>query len=747
MHSLMLTLTNILNYFPFCRIDGTIGTGGAARTRSEWVAQYETYLRMLGITSTQGTSYLHGLDLLENTSLNDMTPTSTEDISPTGGIKPTGKTERKHSVKGNTSPTSKAKIQDESRAERNRVETFLSWLGGNRVPLRRLLIPMHAYLGTIAPGKAEKAETSRTVFDMNFFAGSSSSSNNNSNNNNHLASSSTASISTMSRADSQLTPQKNRSFHQHNTLTPSSANKHVAATAVGAGNTLRYPSVGGIGGGIVGTTSGLDADQLQRKMYEQISYQSRRWLVQGFAHLSAGAFSWRRAWLALQAGPVWGYMSLPLLPTTMHSTMGDDEEGKEVFAGKENNMSIGKELKRWSLDAAEGPERVRKRLQQEYNLTLVLKESSALAQGGIGMMGERDEELRHEHDPSRGTITTSQEFVGEEDGRVVTGDSIGSHLGGSNLAHRSDSDFSPAASPFHPSTPVTSSSQHRSPILGGRKTRKGTTDVDMEYFLKEVTQRGIIRKSSMRESSFDNVLNDDPLDVPIVTEYANSVTTSSTDQSSMIPGVGVSVGMDAELAMTDMKSSGSPTVVAVNEDHVSLTPEHTSLEHLRGDTDHRMLRANSVSVAGESDASLMDMDSDDGFDDTDFRYTSETHHHVHPVDSYDVIEDATTNARLAGTSGGPGASDLLSGWYFITKEPSNVRAENSHTRPMGAVSGIYPRVLYSFLFTFHLFVFTIIPHSTINLNLHHHSNCTLDSSLSILYVQVMWKYSNDQHSC
>ena len=215
----------------------------------------------------------------------------------------------------------------------------------------------------------------------------------------------------------------------------------------------------------------------------------------------------------------------------------------------------------------------------------------------------------------------------------------------------------------------------------------------------------------------------------------------------MIPGVGVSVGMDAELAMTDMKPSGSPTVVAVNEDHVSLTPEHTSLEHLRGDSDHRMLRANSVSVAGESDASLMDMDSDDGFDDTDFRYTSETHHHVHPVDSYDVIEDATTNARLAGTSGGPGASDLLSGWYFITKEPSNVRSENNHTRPMGAVSGTYPRVFYSFLFTFHLFVFPIIPHSTINLYPHHYSNPTLDSSLSILYVQVMRKSSNDQHSC
>ena len=578
---------------------------------------------------------------------------------------------------------------------------FLSWLAGNRVPLRRLLAPVNAYLATIAPGKAEKTETSRTVFDMNFFAGTSSSNNNSNNNNNHVASSSTASISAMNRADSQLTPQKNRTLHQHNALTPSSANKPAAATAVGGGSTLRYPSVGGIGGGIVSTSSGLDADQLQRKMYEQISYQSRRWLVQGFAHLSAGAFSWRRAWLALQAGPVWGYMSLPLLPTTIHPTMGDDEEeGNEVFVGKGHNASVGKELKRWSLDAAEGPERVRKRLQQEYNLTLVLKESSALKQGGgVALMGERDEELRHEHDQTHEVMSAQQEFSGGEvDGRAASDEMMGSHEEGSNIAHGSDSDLSPSVSPFHPSTPVTSSSQHRSPILGGRKTRKGTADVDMEYFLKEVTQRGIIRKSSMRESSFDNVLNDDHLEGPVDAVLANDVTTTATDKSLMIPGAGVGGGVDVEFTMPDSKPSGSPTALAmaINENHLSLPPEHVSLEHLRGDVDHRLIRATSVSVAGESDSSLMDMDSDDGFEDADFRYSPEAHHHVHPVDSYDVIEDATTNARLAGTSGGPGASDLLSGWYFITKEPSNVQSENSHARPMGAVSGILP-MLHSFL--------------------------------------------------
>ena len=660
---------------------------------------------MLGSTSTQGTSYLHGLDLLENASLGDLSTTGTEEISPTGATKSTGKSDQKNPLKSansNTSPTSKAKIQDDSRAERNRVETFLSWLAGNRVPLRRLLAPLHAYLVTIAPGKAEKTETSRTVFDMNFFAGSSSNINSNSNSNNHMASSSTASVAAMNRSDSQLTPQKN----------PSSASKLVGATATGVGSTLRYPGAGGAGGGggIVGSSSGLDADQLQRKMYEQISYQSRRWLVQGFAHLSSGAFSWRRAWLTLQAGPVWGYMSLPLLPTTAHQSTGDGDDGETGTGGLGGkDTSVGKELKRWSLDAAEGPERVRKRLQQEFNLTLVLKESSSLAQGGIGLMGERDEDHHHDHDQPHGTISTQQEYTaGGVDGRGPSDEKMGSNVSGSHITHESDSDFSPSVSPFHPSTPATSSSQHRSPLLGGRKTRKGSADVDMEYFLKEVTQRGIIRKSSMRESSFDAVMNDDHLDIPIVAELTNAMaTTSSTDKSLLMPGVGVGVGVGGEFAMPDSKPSGSPTAQAVNDslslvtdkaqlslgshggDLVSLTPEHASLEHLRGDIDHRMLRATSVSVAGESEASLMDMDSDDGFDDTDFRYSPEMHHHVHPVDSYDVIEDATVNAheRLAGTTGGPGASDLLSGWYFITKEPSNLRSENSHARPMGAISG------------------------------------------------------------
>jgi len=82
------------------------------------------------------------------------------------------------------------------------------------------------------------------------------------------------------------------------------------------------------------------AEDLQRRG-ELIIGAVRRWRVNGFTHVGSGAMIWYRSWQILQAGSIWGYVAI---------------------APHTNSVT-----KVWRVSDAEGPERTRRRLEQEFS--------------------------------------------------------------------------------------------------------------------------------------------------------------------------------------------------------------------------------------------------------------------------------------------------------------------------------------------------------------------------------------------
>ena len=138
-------------------------------------------------------------------------------------------------------------------------------------------------------------------------------------------------------------------------------------------------------------------------------------MVFGFVNITSGGFAWRRVWSILQAGPLWGYQSLPLSSSSathqeliskiknniklgIQNNLIDDNNNNSINSNNNNNnnnnsndkmtdenidhsniIKINEKraiayLKRWSLAPIEGPERSRIRMQQEYGPILVIRE-------------------------------------------------------------------------------------------------------------------------------------------------------------------------------------------------------------------------------------------------------------------------------------------------------------------------------------------------------------------------------------
>ena len=82
------------------------------------------------------------------------------------------------------------------------------------------------------------------------------------------------------------------------------------------------------------------AEDLVRKG-ELIIGAIRRWRVNGFSHVGNGGMVWHRSWQMLQSGSIWGYFAI---------------------APHTNSVT-----KVWRVSASEGPERTRRRLEQEFS--------------------------------------------------------------------------------------------------------------------------------------------------------------------------------------------------------------------------------------------------------------------------------------------------------------------------------------------------------------------------------------------
>lgn len=105
--------------------------------------------------------------------------------------------------------------------------------------------------------------------------------------------------------------------------------------------------------------------EVGQKLAEQIAVLLRRWTVSGFMHLAYGAHKWRIVWNQQQSSPIWGYMPLPEL---LKQSADVSILSTNPSTSKEKKADGSAFWKGWHLDLAEGPERMRKKLGQDYSI-------------------------------------------------------------------------------------------------------------------------------------------------------------------------------------------------------------------------------------------------------------------------------------------------------------------------------------------------------------------------------------------
>lgn len=123
-------------------------------------------------------------------------------------------------------------------------------------------------------------------------------------------------------------------------------------------------------------TAKLRRAEAGSKQGDHVQYMLQRFETFGLSSLAAGAWAWGSAWNAAQSGPIWGYLPLkqlrrdrnqentPTVGSCSHYFGCDDGEGEE-----EGPDSF---RKAWYLNFTEGPERMRRKLAQDFSVPLPL---------------------------------------------------------------------------------------------------------------------------------------------------------------------------------------------------------------------------------------------------------------------------------------------------------------------------------------------------------------------------------------
>ncbi|CAE7410894.1 lvsA, partial [Symbiodinium microadriaticum] len=101
--------------------------------------------------------------------------------------------------------------------------------------------------------------------------------------------------------------------------------------------------------------------------------RSRMWLVYGFADIAKGSVFWKQVWCSLQSSPVWG--TKPVVRSDgakedggiSFSSTWDEEVASLTFTPLSVDNVEEVSAVPWRLDFAEGPEKMRIRLEQDYN--------------------------------------------------------------------------------------------------------------------------------------------------------------------------------------------------------------------------------------------------------------------------------------------------------------------------------------------------------------------------------------------
>jgi hypothetical protein len=161
------------------------------------------------------------------------------------------------------------------------------------------------------------------------------------------------------------------------------------------------------------------------KQRDHVAHMQLRFDTSGLAALAAGSLAWGRAWNSVQSGPLWGYMPLrhlrrdrsqedhPLVGSSAHFYGTDDEENGGVMAFR----------KAWYLNFTEGPEHMRRKMEQDFSVPLLLarnqkKVVDIVRRATLNLGDPASSPGTKSLTADEGTVTTQEEVEGdvEDDG-------------------------------------------------------------------------------------------------------------------------------------------------------------------------------------------------------------------------------------------------------------------------------------------------------------------------------------------
>ena len=267
--------------------------------------------------------------------------------------------------------------------------------------------------------------------------------------------------------------------------------------------------------------SSMERAEEGQRLGEQVAVLLKRWNVSGLMYLSTGAIQWRNTWAALQCGNLWGYKGI-------ESLLMDNKQFKELLAAK-NDLSRSDSIE-WSVDPAEGPERMRKLLEQN------------LAVSTVELMAEIDEFKSHLKIPIK---LIDKQF------KIDTSAFLSPKSSFSISSNTASPEFNFRASIASPST---SSLVTNSALKSNQKVQKsissdqnamGDSDQSfdtMEHFMRRLSLKGLIKKmdifSNLLVVDSDKAEDFDPVPAEVNEQFSNDevLGVSPTDNEDEISG-------------------------------------------------------------------------------------------------------------------------------------------------------------------------------------------------------------------
>ena len=254
--------------------------------------------------------------------------------------------------------------------------------------------------------------------------------------------------------------------------------------------------------------SSMERAEEGQRLGEQVAVSLKRWNVAGLMFLSSGAIHWRNAWAALQCGNLWGYKGI-------ESILMDNKQFKDLLLIKDD-LNRSEESIEWSVDPAEGPERMRKLLEQNLAVSTVL--------------------LMSEIDDFKSQLKTSNKVIEKQSKTDANSFFISpksSFSISSNVASPSP-EFNFRASISSPSTSLASNA---AAVKSSQKVQKSisidpnplsdseqTADT-MEHFMRRLSLKGLIKRmdifSNLMVVDNDKVEDFDPVPVEVTEPIGN----------------------------------------------------------------------------------------------------------------------------------------------------------------------------------------------------------------------------------